>query len=136
MTIAEFVLNTWQAPIESGALAPRRNTADRAWGELGLADAAAAHATTMLAVLPLATFLDANVYPVVVWDRRALLSRLTRMDGPAVSTDSACDLLDRVRPAGYGMPDGAAGRGDDRGRRADADETGVAAAAVTGQDDR
>ena len=81
---------------------PRRTAADRAWGEPGLRDAAAAHATTTLlpgaAVLPLTTFLDANVYPVVVWDRRALSLRLTRMDGPAVSTDAVRDLLDAGCP--------------------------------------
>lgn len=82
--------------------APRRNAADRAWGELGLRDAAAAHATTTLlpgaAVLPLTTFLDANVYPVVVWDRRALSARLSSMDGPAVSMDAVRDLVDTGCP--------------------------------------
>jgi hypothetical protein len=82
--------------------APRRGAADRAWGELGLRDGAAARATTTLlpgaAVLPLTTFLDANVYPVVVWDRRALWLRLSRMDGPAVSTDAVRDLLDAGCP--------------------------------------
>ncbi|MDQ1138340.1 hypothetical protein QE410_003139 [Microbacterium sp. SORGH_AS 1204] len=81
---------------------PRRSTADRAWGELELRDAAAARATTTMlpgaAVLPLTTFLDANVYPVVVWDRRALSLRLSRMDGPAVSTDAVRDLLDAGSP--------------------------------------
>lgn len=81
---------------------PRRNAADRVWGELGLRDAAAAYATTTLlpgaAVLPLTTFLDANVYPVVVWDRRALSARLIRMDGPAASTDAVRDLLDAGCP--------------------------------------
>ncbi|HEY0249069.1 MAG TPA: hypothetical protein VGC45_12485 [Gryllotalpicola sp.] len=82
--------------------APRRNAADRAWGEPALRDAAAAHTTTTLApgaaVLPLTTFLDANVYPVVVWDRRSLSARLGRMDGPAVSTDAVRDLLDAGCP--------------------------------------
>lgn len=82
--------------------APHRNAADRAWGETGVRDAAAAHATTTLlpgaAVLPLTKFLDANVYPVVVWDRRALSARLSSMDGPAVSTDAVRDLLDAGCP--------------------------------------
>tara|TARA_R100000365_G_C2747920_1_gene78394 strand:+ start:5071 stop:5691 length:621 start_codon:yes stop_codon:yes gene_type:complete len=82
--------------------APRPNAADRAWGERRVRDAAAAHTTTTLlpgaAVLPLTTFLDANVYPVVVWDRRALSARLSSMDGPAVSTDAVRDLLDAGCP--------------------------------------
>lgn len=82
--------------------APRRDAADRAWGDPEVRDAAAAHAITTLlpgaAVLPLTTFLDANVYPVVVWDRRALSLRLNRMDGPVVSTDAVRDLLDAGCP--------------------------------------
>lgn len=82
--------------------APDQNAIDRMWGEPGARDGAAAHATTTLlpgaAVLPLTKFLDANVYPVVVWDRRALSARLTRMEGPAVSTHTVRDLLDAGRP--------------------------------------
>lgn len=82
--------------------APRRNAGDSAWGEPELRDAAAARVTTTLmpgaAVLPLTKFLDANVYPVVAWDRRALYSRLSLMDGPAVSTDAVRDLLDAGCP--------------------------------------
>ena len=58
---------------------PHHGAADRAWGDMEARDAAAAHATTTLlpgaAVLPLTKFMDANVYPVVVWDRRALSAR-------------------------------------------------------------
>lgn len=82
--------------------APRRGSADRAWGESALRDAAAARVTTTLlpgaALLPLTTFLDANVYPVVVWDRRSLSARLSRLDGPAASIDAARDLLDAGCP--------------------------------------
>lgn len=77
--------------------APHRPDADSA-----TRDEAAALVTTELlpgaSVLPITAFLDATVYPVVVWDRRALSKRLAQMDGPGTSTDAVRELQNAGSP--------------------------------------
>lgn len=81
----------------------RAQAADSDWCDPGARDAAAARVTTSIlpgaSVLPITRFLDATVYPLVVWDRRALDLRLTTMVGPATTMESALHLVEIGAPS-------------------------------------
>jgi len=76
---------------------------DRVWGVASSRDAAAARVAAAMVpgatVLPLTTFVEASVYPVVVWDRKALTSRLAGLVAPAVTTDRVRTLLEDQVPS-------------------------------------
>lgn len=81
----------------------RMQAAESGWCDAGARDAAAARVTTRMlpgaSVLPITRFLDATVYPLVVWDRRALDVRLATMVGPATTMESALHLVETDAPS-------------------------------------
>lgn len=77
---------------------PHYRALDTPWAGAGGRQAAAAAVTAQLfpgaAVLPLTTFCQAHVHPVVVWDRRMLAERLQAGTEPATSPDSVRRLFE------------------------------------------
>lgn len=78
------------------------HASDSGWSHADVRDRAAALLTTEVfpgaCLLPLTVFLDATVYPVVVWDRRALEARFTAMVGPATNSEGVWRLEDDEVP--------------------------------------
>lgn len=81
----------------------RAQAADSDWCDADARNAAAARVTTSIvpgaSLLPITRFLDATVYPLVVWDRRALDLRLATMVGPATTMESALHLVETGAPS-------------------------------------